>query len=285
MTERGRSGRGDSGAPLFEIVATRSGARAMLDRGTGEVMHPLAGPLEEPLGLYVEPSRLAERLRSEETTPLVLFDVGLGAGSNAAAAWALSEGRAVPQRRLHIISFDRTLSALELALRSEHASTFGFVGTTLTAGSRLLAQGRAEGAGTVWRASLGDLPSTLLAEPHELADIVYWDPFSPRANPELWNVAAFTALRRSCRDGATVHTYSGATAARTAMLLAGFAVGSGEVLSSGRQTTVASTDLEGLRAPLDRRWLDRLSRSSAPLSSDAPPDALDRIARSPQFQR
>jgi queuine tRNA-ribosyltransferase len=281
-------------APLFEVVATRSGARAMLDRRTGEVMHPLSGPIEEPRSLYVRPSRLEERLRTGESGPLVLLDVGLGAGSNAVAAWALSEARGAPTasaRKLHIVSFDRTFAALELALTPEHAATFGFAEATLTACSRLIERGRAQGASTEWRASLGELPSTLLAEPAASADIVYWDPFSPRANPELWNVAAFTALRRVCRDGgrdggrdgATVHTYSGATATRTALLLAGFAVGSGDVLPSGRQTTVAATRLEDLGEPLDRRWLDRLSRSSAPFSSDAPPDGFDRIARLPQF--
>ena len=128
------------------------------------------------------------------------------------------------------------------------------------------------------------LRTSTLAEPRASADIVYWDPFSPRSNPELWNVGAFTALRRSCRDGATVHTYSGATATRTALLLAGFAVGFGDVLSPGRQATVAATRLDDLERPLDRRWFDRLSRSSAPFSRDAPAEAFERIERSSQFQ-
>jgi queuine tRNA-ribosyltransferase len=153
----------------------------------------------------------------------------------------------------------------------------------LAACAQLLEHRRAEGASTMWRACLGELPSTLLAETRASADIAYWDPFSPRANPELWNVTAFTALRRLCRDGATVHTYSGATATRTAMLLAGFVVGFGDVLSSGRQTTIAATRIVDLGKPLDRRWLDRLSRSSAPFSSDAPKDAFERVAQLPQF--
>ncbi len=149
----------------------------------------------------------------------------------------------------------------------------------------LVDRGRAEGARTAWRASVGELPSTLLAEPPASADVVFWDPFSPRANPELWTVAAFTALRRACREGATVHTYSGATAVRTALLLAGFAVGLGDMLRAGRQATVAATRGADLAAPLDRRWLDRVSRSSAAFASDAPADALERIARLPQFAR
>jgi queuine tRNA-ribosyltransferase len=284
-----------SEAPLFEVVETRTGVRAMLDRRTGEVMHPLLGPIEEARALYVRPSRLEGRLREGES-PLVLLDVGLGAGSNAAAAWALSEGRGAPQppgaapaagaftRPLHVVSFDRTLAALELALAAEHAPSFGLAGTTVTACSRLIEHGRVEGAFTAWRASLGELPSTLLAEPPASADVVFWDPFSPRANPGLWNVGAFKALRRLCRDGATVHTYSGATATRTSLLLAGFVVGFGGALSGGRQATIAATRLEDLEAPLDRRWLERLSRSSAPFSPDAPGDAFDRIAGLPQFR-
>jgi queuine tRNA-ribosyltransferase len=272
--------------PSFEVVETRTGAWAMLDHRTGEVMHPLSGPIEEARGLYLQPSRLAERLRegdSGESGPLVLLDVGLGAGSNAAAAWALSEARVAVARRLHIVSFDRTLAALQLAVSPEHRAVFGYDGTALTACSELLERRRTEGAATMWRASLGELPSTLRAEPPASADIVYWDPFSPRANPELWSVGAFAALRLLCRDGATVHTYSGATATRTALLLAGFAVGFGDVLSPGRQATVASTRPEDLAKPLDRRWLERLARSSAPDPFDAPTDAFDRIARLPQF--
>ncbi len=270
--------------PSFEVVATRCGALAILDRASGEVMHPLSGPIAEPRTLYLRPSRLEERLATAASEPLVLLDVGLGAGSNAVAAWALSEARAASTRSLHIVSFDRTFAALELALHPAHRAAFGFVGTALTAGARLLECGKAEGVNTVWRASVGELPFTLLAEAAASADIVYWDPFSPRANPELWNVDTFTALRRACRDGATVHTYSGATATRTALLLAGFAVGFGEVLLSGRQATVAAARLEDLAKALDRRWLARLSRSSAPFPPDAGPDAFHRIARQPQFR-
>ena len=59
-----------------------------------EVMHPVIGPLVEADALYVVPSRLAARLaqtsEADPTAPLVLLDVGLGAGSNAVAAWRVS---------------------------------------------------------------------------------------------------------------------------------------------------------------------------------------------------
>ena len=112
---------------------------------------------------------------------------------------------------------------------------------------------------------------------------MFWDPFSPRANPSLWTRAAFAALRPLCRAGATVHTYGAATSSASALLLAGFAVGVGDATTQGKQTTKAALSVDDLDRPLNRRWLDRLARSSAPFPPDAPADALERVAALPQF--
>lgn len=265
------------------VVTTRDGARAILDHGTGEVMHPVVGPAIEATRLYCEPARLAARLSRPDARPLVLLDVGLGAGSNAIAAWKISaEFLRSDARRLEIVSFDHSREALALAL--EHPDDFGFVGPAGDAARTLLATGCDDSGRTRWRLVCGNLPDVLALEPAAGADVVFWDPFSPRANPELWTVAAFTALRRLCRAGATVHTYSGATGVRSALLLAGFAVGVGEATGEHKAATVAAVDLGDLASPLDRRWLARLGRSTAGFPADAPADALARVAALPQFR-
>ena len=96
-------------------------------------------------------------------------------------------------------------------------------------------------------------------------------------------MAAFTALRQRCGPRATVFTYSSSITTRVALLLAGFAVGTGEATGTQRQTTVAAVDPRDLLQPFDRRFLERLTRSSAPLPADAPADALERIRALPQF--
>jgi len=272
-----------SGDARHEVVTTRGGARAVRDRETGELMHPVVGPRVEAEQLYVAASRLEARLREPGNEALVLLDVGLGAGSNALAAWKVSERLPASARRLEIVSLDHTTAALELAASDEHATAFGFEGSAAQAARALLTLGRYETPRSVWRLEPGELPSTLARVPSHTADVVFWDPFSPRANPELWTMAAFVALRRACRNGATVHTYSAATATRSALLLAGFAVGVGDATFSGKQTTQAAVGLEGLAHPLDRRWLERLARSSAAFPADAPADAPARIAEAPQF--
>jgi queuine tRNA-ribosyltransferase len=266
-----------------EVVRTRSGARAMLDRQSGEVMHPIGGPLLESERLYVAASGLARRLSSAQPQPLRLLDVGLGAGSNAAAAIRLRQSLGDGARRLELVSIERDLGAFELALCPDHADAFGWVGAAAPLAKILLSERAYRDRAIDWRLVLADVFDALAREPESSVDVVFWDPFSPGANPELWTVSAFTALRRVCRAGASVHTYSGATRVRSALLLAGFRVGIGDPIADGKNATVASLDPGTLVAPLDGRWLQRLARSSAPFPPDAPGDALERVRACPQF--
>jgi queuine tRNA-ribosyltransferase len=263
-----------------EVVRTRKGLVAMRSLDAGEVMHPGVGPLVEAEQLYVRQSRLGERLRHTHGRNLVLFDVGMGAGSNALAARAESEGTHFSVARLELVSFERDLGALELALT--HPVDFALEGESGEAARAVLAHGRHETARTCWRLRHGDVLESFASETC-LADIVFWDPFSPRANPELWTVAAFTAVRRSAHARCTLFTYSASTAVRSALLLAGWAVGVGESIGEKAATTAAAMVAADLARPLDRRWLARLSRPDVPLPSDAPAQVVERISALPQF--
>jgi queuine tRNA-ribosyltransferase len=254
---------------------------AVRDAEAGEVMHPVIGPAVEAERLYVAQSRLVERL-GHPGPRLVLFDVGLGAGSNALAALAAAE-RAAPGRALEVVSFERELGALALAASDEGARALALSPAAVAAARALLASGRHEGPRALWRLALGDLRETLPAAA-EPAEIFFWDPFSPRVNPALWGVAAFGAARARAADRATLFTYSTATATRAALLLAGWHVGVGDASGPKDATTAAATDPSLLARPLDARWLARLARSSAPFPADAPEDALDRIRAHPQFR-
>jgi queuine tRNA-ribosyltransferase len=263
-----------------EIVRTRGGVLAVRSVVDDEVMHPGIGPRLEAEQLYVRQSRLRERLAEDHPAPLVLFDVGLGAGSNAIAAWQAAQE--IPTgRRLSLISFERDLGALDLALR--HADDFGIDPASAIAARALLDHGEHDSGRVAWRLRAGDLLHALAVEPAR-ADIVYWDPFSHRHNPGLWTVAAFSSLRERTAPGGTVFTYSASTATRVALLLAGFAVGVGDPTGDKAFTTAAATHATGLARPLDRAWLSRLSRPDVPLPPDAPADTVDRVAGLPQFQ-
>jgi queuine tRNA-ribosyltransferase len=266
-----------------EIVQTRGGALAIRSLADGEVMHPGVGPIVEAEQLYVRQSRLRERLLAQEGAEvgrLVLFDVGLGAGSNALAARSASEELPQSAARLELVSFERDLGALELALTA--GEPFGWRDEPAAAARALLAHDAHETARTHWRLVRGDLLETLAGQTAR-ADIIYWDPFSPRANPALWTVAAFSEARRVAGPRCALYTYSASTATRLALLLAGWVVGVGDAIGDKAQTTAAAIAVSDLARPLDRRWLARLSRPDVPLPSDAPSDAIARVRLAPQF--
>lgn len=254
-------------------------------------MHPGAGPRVEAETIYVVPSRLAARLQ-EGGGPLVLFDVGLGAATNAISAWQVSEAQSTSARQLEIVSFEHDLDALKLALKPENAAALGLTdegANAHAAAMALLVAGRHETPHTRWRLCHGDFPALLAEVPDGSVDIVFWDLFSPRTAPALWTIAMFKALRRVCREGATLHTYSASTSTRSGLLLGGFAVGVGDPTGDHEETTIAAARIADLARPLGASWLGRLARSSMPLPSDVPSDpgeradALTRVRACPQF--
>ncbi len=251
-----------------EVVMLKSGVPAIRDCASGQIMHCGTGPAVESRAIYVDPSRLATRLAVGGPDALVVFDVGLGAASNALAAWHVSEAAPAGARRLELVSFDHDLAPLRLALQPENLEAFGMVGAAREAATALLAQGRHETRRTTWRFVSGDLVASLAQAAPATADIVYWDMYSREVSPALWTVETFLSLRRACRDGATLHTYSAATSTRSGLLLAGFAVGLGDPTGDKEQTTIAAADHRDLARPLDARWLTRLERSSAAFPSD-----------------
>lgn len=264
-----------------EIVRTRGGALAMRGVAEGEIMHPGVGPLVEAQVLYVGQSRLSDRLVAAGAgATVVVFDVGLGAGSNAAAARAVSEAAPPAAARLELVSFERDLGALALALAEGPA--FGWDAAGAAAARAILNDGRHDTPRTTWRLARGDALLSLAAE-RARADVIFWDPYSPRANPTLWTVAAFAAARAAAGPRATLFTYSASTATRVALLLGGWAVGVGAGSGSKAATTAAAIDVADLAQPLDRRWLRRVDRAEAPLPADAPADAVARAQAAAQF--
>ena len=247
----------------FELVTLRNGTRAVRHVGHGEVMHPSVGPWQEARALYVEQSRLADKLQVEGP-PLRVWDVGLGAGTNAVAALSCARELGARQRRaLHVVSFELDLSPLRLALAD--AQGFPFLQPFAQAGTALLKGEHFSEGQSQWQLRLGDAAESWARE-SELADLIFFDPFSPASNPALWTPTAFATLRAHARDdreGCALFTYSAATPTRVSLLLGGFFVGTGLATGMKKETTVAATQRELLAQPLDARWLARWERSAA----------------------
>lgn len=279
----------------YELVRVAGGAWSVRARAEGETFHPGIGPVAEAEAVYLRPLRLVERLR-ETAGGLVVWDVGLGAAANVLTLFRATREMDAP---LRVVSFDRTLAALEFARR--HAGALGYLAGYEAAVDRLLAaravqfrNGRQPVEWSVW---IADFPAMLAGERARdlpAPQAILYDAYSPARNPEMWTLPLFRRLRalldpqRPC----ALATYSRATLVRVTLLVAGFYVGAGEASGEKEETTVAASDPALVARPLDRRWLARARRSSSAEPLAGPryvqarltPVMLERLERHPQFQ-
>lgn len=276
--------------PEFEIVTTSAGATSIRNNVVNEIMHNPVGPWREANDLYVNQSQLRRRLTEERNEELVLFDVGLGAASNALAAIHAAFGTPMPRRRLHIVSFENNLNLLRFALANTAAFNH-MHGFEVALASILNEHHWSSPCGTiVWDLREGDFP-TLIAQEKLQAEVVFYDPYSPAVNREMWTLECFQKLRKCCaplgQPATTIYTYSVSTPVRTAMLLAGFYVGHGISTGLKEETTQAATSLDSLANPLAEKWYGRWLRSETRLpyvdAHDTPPVLIDDIAAHPQL--
>jgi queuine tRNA-ribosyltransferase len=231
----------------------------------------------------VEQSQLAERLRlsaSEDpaaTPALVIWDVGLGAGANAMAAIRCYEGEAAahPVRALCIVSFENDLDSLRLAFRNGHH--FPYLRHSAPAGILDAGAWRSSAhAGLSWRLLEGDVFETVV-QASPLPDLVFYDLFSGKTHAEAWTLSFFRRLFTAFGDrDVELLTYTASTAARVAMLGAGFYVARGRSTDDKPESTVAVTraalDHGAARRYelLDAGWLTRWKRSGAKFPTDLP---------------
>jgi queuine tRNA-ribosyltransferase len=268
----------------YEVIVSE-GVGRIRDMTSGEVMHSVNDPVEEARSLYVDQSRLIERLTAPVpaggSAPLVVWDVGLGAAANAMAAILAVEAhaaeaaqappaaqRASAARGLQLVSFENDLDSLVLALR--HPAWFTHL--RHAGPRRLLAENRWSNAqaGIDWHLMRGDFRELQRAAP--LPDIVFFDPFSFKTDRVLWTLGAFRELANLWSDKAVeLYTYTYSTSVRAAMLAAGFHVAKGRGTGPKAETTIGLSPAAAARPHrhdlLGAEWLAKWWRSDA----QAPP--------------
>ncbi len=280
----------------YQVVQTVGGAsvHSVADR---ETFHPVAGPEAEATALYVRQMGLVERAQRAGVAgeEFVIWDVGLGAGGNICTVLRALQGGAA---RLRVISFERTLAPLEFAITQVDQLPFlrGF-DAKLRELTEVGTVGLAElGLAGAWELRVGDFTG-LVRDAHAVLpspDAVLFDAYSPARNPAMWSLPVFAAIRSRVLPGrsAQLATFSRATLVRTALLLAGWFVGSGESIAGKEETTVAATERADLKAPLGRSFLRRAEVSDAAEPLDGgeyrrarlSAELRDRLGRHPQFQ-
>jgi len=276
----------------YEVVVA-DGVGRIRDGISGEVMHSVNDPAEEARSLYVEQSRLVERLAKPAASRLVVWDVGLGAGANAMAAIQSVEqhfGDEPSPRGLTLVSFENDMDSLVLALR--HPAWFKHL--RHAAPRRLLTDNHWVSANNAieWQLLRGDFAANKFAAP--LPDLIFFDPFSFKTDSALWTLMAFRELVNLVgAKPVELFTYSYSTSVRAAMLAAGFYVAKGRGTGPKAETTIgltppAVTAAAHGRELLGEEWLVKWRRSDAqaPMGAAAHDDSWrEAVAKHPQFTK
>ena len=93
-------------------------------------------------------------------------------------------------------------------------------------------------------------------------DVILYDPFSAKADGELWSVPAFEHLHAlAIRKPTTLYTYSSSTLVRARLLASGWFVGRGVGTGPKSETTIASSERVAGIPYLGGEFVDRWTRS------------------------
>ena len=279
----------------YELHRSAQGFYSIRQISSGEIMHSVSAPSDEADRLYIQQSALAARLvDSDRTGELVIWDVGLGAATNAMAAvhcfeLCQRENRS-KMRPLRLISFEHDLDPLTLA--SKYAGCFAHL--RHRAPSAILTHGRWQHDSELmqWELLKGDFRDFI--DTAALPDVIFYDPFSYKTDAALWSADVFAQIFSRCLAKATeLYTYSASTAVRVTLLNVGFFVAQGVGTGPKTETTIAFNRAESasqhpLTPPLlDQKWLARWRRSAAKFPGNIGKDKqvhfADRIEGHRQF--
>lgn len=247
----------------WRALRTADGSWTLLHPVHGQACHDTAGAWTQARERYA--SLIAqipdEQLRERR---LRLLDVGTGMGLNLAAALEACEARGL---LLDAASFEldprvvRAALALERA-SAEHTRILRALEALLGAPQQP-AQVAIDG-GSAHRLSwwVGDARELLPRMERGLCfDAVFLDPFSPAADPPLWEAPFLHEVARRMAPGARLASYTASMRVRTALARAGLNVGAGPRVGRKAAGTLASRG--GSVPDLDPRTRRRLERARA----------------------
>ena len=205
-----------------ELQATEDGSLTLYTPRFGEHYHSTHGAVQESRHIYTGlalEGRLATWHQDKER-PLRLFEVGLGTGLNALLTALIADREQIPihytsiekyplaEEVFHHLSYEDVLGeGSDELLRRLHESPWG-EDVSITPFFTL-------------HKVLGDLTDYVFPQ---ALDVVYYDAFSPEAQPELWEERLFLSLYDAMNCQATLATYCAKGVVRRALQQAGFSV-------------------------------------------------------------
>ncbi|MDR9399555.1 MAG: tRNA (5-methylaminomethyl-2-thiouridine)(34)-methyltransferase MnmD [Salibacter sp.] len=204
---------------MNEIVETKDGSHSLKSDKFNQTYHSVHGAIAESEHVFIEAGL---NFASKNKDELTIFEMGFGTGLNAFLTAVHGSDQKL---KIHYETIEQFpvqthqiegLNYGELIEKGQHAALFKAIhqtewekATPLNKYFTMLKK----------QCSLTDYRS----EP-DVVDIIYFDAFSPNAQPELWTVDIFRQMLSMLRKGGVLVTYCCKGVVRRAMQEAGFEV-------------------------------------------------------------
>lgn len=216
---------------MFKKIITADHSETFMNEVVGESYHSQTGAVEEALKKYALPCNIKELAR---TGKIRILDVCFGMGYNSAMAIsvALEEN---PGCEIEIVGLE--YDALIISKIQEVNPPISFFNHYKKLNPQALEF--KEGKVSV-KVLLGDARETVKMLQEDYFDVIFFDPFSPKTAPEMWQEKFFAEMYRVMKASAILATYSCARMARDNMSKAGLLYDDGPIVGRRGPGTIAT---------------------------------------------
>ena len=208
----------------YAIVMTDDGSRTLYSDDDNETFHSESGALSESKLVFMQNSGVQSRL--QEKTKTRVLEIGFGAGLNFFLTASCALNHCV---ELEYVAFESRVLPVELIVELGYDQIVNdeFARASLL---QLYQESIKRDVGLTGQFSCVEL--AMISKPFEVEenhffecfDAVYFDAFSPQANPDLWTEKVFRHLRSLLKTNGRLVTYCVKSNVQRLIRAAGFKV-------------------------------------------------------------
>tara|TARA_Y100000310_G_C20574216_1_gene759664 strand:+ start:610 stop:1272 length:663 start_codon:yes stop_codon:yes gene_type:complete len=200
----------------MQKIHTRDGSETFVNEHYNESYHSFTGAVEEATEKYCKPTKIAQL--AEEKGEFTLLDFAFGMGYNSAMAIAIARG-ANPDCKITVIGLENDAKIVE-KIQEVNPKIPGYEQYKFLTSKHLIHT--CYNDTVTIQILLGDARETIKQIDDNSVDVIFYDPFSPKTQAEMWTKELFLEVKRILKPKTGVMaTYSCARMPRDNMKAAG----------------------------------------------------------------
>jgi len=198
---------------MNQLVLTEDGSHTVLSERFGEHYHSVHGAIQESRHVFIDAG-----LKACKSNNISILEVGFGTGLNALLSFIEGEGA---RRQIKYTTLELYPLGHDEIKKINHPEILGCKEEFYR---------MHDGAWGSWNEMSKSFHLLKVRDDLKTVDLkgnfdmIYFDAFSPEAQPELWSEEIFEKIARSTNPGGVITTYSAKGAVRRALESVGFDV-------------------------------------------------------------